>query len=152
MPKHIVFDCDGTLVNTAHFTYKLFDGIKELLLELAQDHCLYVWTARDRASTLRILKELDVIHHFDSICTVDDAPPKPHIAGLSSMVGPFQKSSICMIGDTTFDIQGAKNFGIVSIGAAWNPEAKVNLLSGAGADFIATHPSECSKIIQLNLT
>jgi phosphoglycolate phosphatase len=152
VPKHIVFDCDGTLIDTSNFTYRLFDGIKELLQELGKDHCLYVWTARDRSSTLRILKELEVLQYFDSICTIDDAPSKPNITGLSGMVGPFQKSSICMIGDTTFDILGAKNFGILSIGAAWNPDAKTKLLAGVGADFIATHPSECSKIIQLNLT
>lgn len=151
MEKHIVFDCDGTLIDTSVFKYKAYDGVKELLSELSQKCKLYVWTARDRVSTRRILKELDLITFFEAICTVDDALPKPHIAGLKILVGESEKKSICVIGDTSFDIFGAKNFGVMAIGAVWNKEARESFLREAGADFIATHPLECSKLIQQNL-
>lgn len=146
--KHIVFDCDGTLIDTSTFRYRLFPGIKELLSELALEHRLYVWTARDRRSTLRILEELGVSSFFEAICTINDAPPKPHVGGLKDLVGSAPKNTICVVGDSSNDILGAKSFGVRGIGAVWSSGANALLLEDAGADFIVSHPSECSKLIQ----
>lgn len=151
MAKHVVFDCDGTLVNTSSYRYLLFPGIKELLADLSADCALYVWTARDRLSTERILKEFGVLHYFDSISTPDDALPKPHIEGIKSLVGDYSKSSICMIGDSSADIIGAKNFGVVGIGATWGGHVSAENLMSVGADFIVSDPVDCSKLIRLNL-
>lgn len=151
MEKHVVFDCDGTLIDTSQFKYKAFPEIKELLSELSKNYKLYVWTARDRLSTQRILSDLELIQYFEAICTADDAPPKPNVTGLAQLVGTFSKSSICVIGDTSFDVLGAKNFNVLAIGAAWNSHVRSEVLLEAGADFIATRPFDCSNIIQQNL-
>lgn len=151
MKFHIVFDCDGTLLDTSHYRYSLFPGIKELLADLAQDSILYVWTARDRASLIRILEEHGVYSYFDSFCTLEDAHPKPHISGLIELVGMHPKDSICVIGDTSNDILGARNFGVKSIAAGWNKELNGPYLREIGADFIVMDPIECSRIIRLNL-
>lgn len=148
MARHVVFDCDGTLVDTRVFPYQLFPGIKDLLLDLHHDHFLYVWTARDRRSTRRILEESGVYHLFEKVCTVDDALPKPNIDGIQHLVGEFPKKSCCVIGDTSSDIMGAKNFGVLGLGAVWNIDAKVEILREAGADFIVSHPLECSKLVR----
>jgi phosphoglycolate phosphatase len=150
--KCIVFDCDGTLVDTARLKYCLYPGIKDLLKALAGDSTLYVWTARDRRSTLRIFEELGITGFFEQICTIDDALPKPHISGLSEMLNETQKNSICMIGDTTNDILGAKNFGIKSIGAVWNRGASEVTMKEAGADFIARTPAECLEWLTKNIS
>lgn len=141
--KHIVFDCDGTLVDTTQLKYSLFPGIKELLHALSLDSKLYVWTARDRKSTLRILKELGIISYFESICTIDDALAKPHISGLVEMVADVPKSSVCVIGDSSNDIIGAKNFGVKSIGAVWNNEDYSVVMKDLGADFVTDNPGAC---------
>lgn len=151
MKKHVVFDCDGTLVNTSVPKYVLFSGIKELLADLSADHTLYVWTARGRASTLRILQELGVFSYFEAICTIDDAPAKPHIKALTDLTGQFPKTSVCLIGDSSYDMMGAKNFGVMALGALWNGEACGETLKDFGADFLVSHPSECSKLIRQNL-
>ncbi|MGE3608189.1 MAG: HAD family hydrolase [Bacteriovoracaceae bacterium] len=151
MTKHIVFDCDGTLLNTREAKYSLYPGIKELLKELTSKNLLYIWTARDRASVLRVLKDLEVIHYFENTWTVDDGLAKPHIFGLVQMLGKTSKEAICVIGDSSQDMLGAKNFNVLAIGAIWNTETKAQTLKDAGADFIVSHPSECSSIIQLNL-
>lgn len=151
LPKHVIFDCDGTLIDTNLPKYKLFPGIKELLQELSKDCLLYVWTARGRSSTLRILEELGIHQYFDSFSTVDDNFAKPHIAGLVDLVGRTPKEAICVIGDSSNDMIGAKNFGVLAIGAVWNPGASSSFLEESGADFIVNHPSECSKLILENL-
>lgn len=149
--KHIIFDCDGTLIDTFGPKYQLFSGIKELLEELSKDCLLYVWTARDRASTLRILEECGIHAYFDSFSTVDDAYPKPNPMGIAQLVGKVPKHSICVIGDSGNDILGAKSFGVLGIGALWAPNTNEIFLRDVGADFLVSHPSECSKLIELNL-
>jgi phosphoglycolate phosphatase len=149
--RHIVFDCDGTLVDTSRLKYSLYPGIKELLLALSSESVLYVWTARDRRSTLRILDELGISKFFEQISTCDDAIPKPHVSGLIDMLHDTNKSMICVIGDTSNDIIGAKNFNVKSIGAAWNPNAGAIILKESGADFIANAPEECLEWIKENL-
>lgn len=149
--KHVIFDCDGTLIDTSGPKYKLFPGIKELLEKHKEECIFYVWTARGRSSTLRILEELGLYSYFDSFFTVDDGLSKPHVMGLVTLVGKTAKDSICVIGDSTSDILGAKNFGVLAIGATWNKDVKPEHLQVSGADFIVSHPSECSKLIQLNL-
>ncbi|WPU63771.1 HAD family hydrolase [Peredibacter starrii] len=149
--KHVIFDCDGTLIDTSGSKYKLFPGIKELLAELSPHCLLYVWTARGRSSTLRILEELGVYSYFDRFCCIDDSFPKPHVGGLIDLVGKAPKHSICVIGDSFNDMLGAKNFGVMGIGAVWNRDVDMHYLKDAGADFIVSHPSECSILIQQNL-
>ncbi|MBA2404466.1 MAG: HAD family hydrolase [Bdellovibrionales bacterium] len=151
MKKYIVFDCDGTLVDTSQLRYALYPGIKELLISLSADSLIYVWTARDRRSTLRILDELKILALFEQICTVDDALPKPHISGLQEMVGDFKKSQICVIGDTSNDILGAKNFGVKSVAASWNPSVNAVVMKEAGADFIALKPQDCLEWLTKNI-
>ena len=148
----VVFDCDGTLLNTNTSRPAFFPGIKELLLDLSKDCQLFVWTARGRASTLRILEENGVRHLFEGISTPDDAPTKPHVQGLSDLTGDSSKKSICVIGDSSMDMVGARNFGVLAIGAVWNFHANAAYLREAGADFIVSDPSECSTLIRSNLT
>jgi phosphoglycolate phosphatase-like HAD superfamily hydrolase len=145
--NHVIFDCDGTLIDTNGPKYKCFPGIKDLIQELARDHLLYVWTARGRASTLRILEDEGIVQYFEGFSTPDDAFPKPHIAGLLDLVGHAPKSSICVIGDSGNDMVGAKHFGVLAIGAVWSSFASPKVLKDFGADFIVNHPSECSKLI-----
>jgi phosphoglycolate phosphatase len=149
--KHLVFDCDGTLLDTSTVPYKLFPGIKELLFELSQDYYLYVWTARGRSSTLRVLEESGVVQLFEALYTADDGAGKPHPLGLLTLVGEAPKHEILVIGDTTNDVYGAKNFGVKSLGALWNGETKAHILREAAVDFLATSVFECSKIIRQNL-
>lgn len=151
MKNHIVFDCDGTLVDTSSFKYRLFPGIKDLLIKLSETSELYVWTARDRASTVRILKELGIYPFFQSICTIDDAPPKPHTEGLKQLLGVIDKNRICMIGDSSSDIIGARSFGVKSIGAVWNQSSAGGVLEDVGADLIAYEPASCLPWILKNL-
>ncbi len=148
----VVFDCDGTLFNTNLVRPAFYPGIKELLLDLAVDCRLFVWTARGRASTLRILEDNGVKHLFEAISTPDDAPSKPHVKGLIDLLGDHDKKNICVIGDSSMDMQGARNFGVLAIGAVWNAQASAGNLREAGADFIVSHPSDCSKLIRSNLT
>lgn len=149
MIKHIVFDHDGTLVEMG--TYRnLFKGIPELLTELSQRNIkLYIWTARNRASCLEILKSLDIIGFFEDISTSSDCEVKPNPEGLLNMLGDVNPKEVIIIGDSSSDIYGAKNFGAISIGALWdNPgELSRKHLMQAGADYTSNSPQECRNLL-----
>jgi phosphoglycolate phosphatase len=145
---HVVFDCDGTLVDTSGQVYQLFPGIKELLSDLAQDCCLYVWTARGRSSTLRILQENGIASLFEGVFTADDGPGKPHVAGLVALLPGAPKESCWVIGDSSNDMLGARAFGAHTIGACWNQEVPPQFLQEAGAEFVVKDPFLCSKLIR----
>lgn len=150
--KYIVFDCDGTLIDSGQSSCPLYPGILALLLELkSQGHQLYVWTARDRQSTLRILSNNQVLQLFESVYTFDEGPIKPDPSGLEKMLRGIAKDSICMIGDTFNDILGAQNFGVMSIAALWNNVSLFQELQSFSPDFIVYDPKECSKVITVNL-
>ena len=151
MKRHIVFDCDGTLIDTNNGQYNLFPGIKDLLLALARDSHLYVWTARDRLSTVRLLQEHGVYSLFAGLSTSDDVFLKPHIGGLIDLLGKEEQSSTCVIGDTIHDILGARHYGCKSMGACWNPAASRESMKAAGADFMAANPNECLDWLNQNL-
>jgi phosphoglycolate phosphatase-like HAD superfamily hydrolase len=143
MPYHVVFDCDGTLVDTSLSPYVLYPSIKKILTNLSLVANISVWTARDRLSTLRILNEHQVTHFFQAIYSSDDDFPKPHVKGLEELTFGTDKTKVFVIGDSTMDMLGAKNFGAKAIGALWNGQSHKNLLIEAGADFIAASPQEC---------
>ena len=134
--KHIVFDCDGTLINPHILGKPLYSGVYELLqsLKLA-GNALYVWTGRDRASTLRILKEHQVLALFEDIFCCDDGDRKPHPEGLEKMLPGIPKERICVIGDTFADVLGAKHFGVTSIVALWSNEVDLNSIGDLYPDF-----------------
>ncbi len=143
MVFHIVFDCDGTLVDTSSARYSLYPSIKTIIADLSRVAVLSIWTARDRVSTLRILKENQVSQFFEAIYSSDDSHPKPHVKGLQELTSGADKSMVFVIGDSSIDIIGAKNFGAKAIGALWNGQSQRNLLLEVGADFLASTPQEC---------
>ncbi|MDO9183011.1 MAG: HAD family hydrolase [Bacteriovorax sp.] len=124
---HIIFDHDGTLVNTEHFPAFLFDGIRELLIELkSKGFELYVWTSRPRRSTLESLGKFDIQQFFSDIYCYDDGLPKPNPMGLERLTPGLQKNKILHIGDSYTDLEGAKAYGIEVVLACWNNADQVN--------------------------
>jgi len=143
----IVFDHDGTLVNTELREYHLFSGIKELLLFLKdQGFRLSVWTARSKESTRQSLTRLEIIEFFDEIYGQDSGFPKPHPIGLAHLSLGFEKSQVLHIGDSLADLDGAISFGIDVIAACWNNPNQVKNFKQK-TDLIALTPKECESLI-----
>lgn len=151
--QHIVFDHDGTLVRTGK-NYQLFEGIHGLINELnAQGVKCYVWTARNRYSTVEILKSLDIIGHFEDISCATDCAPKPNPEGLLAMFADddsFSFSSVAVVGDSFSDMVGAKKVGATAIGALWNDNSAQaqRILKEYGADYLCYTVEECKTLLK----
>lgn len=118
---HVIFDHDGTLVDTTGLDPYIFEGIADLVKTLEQKGLpLYVWTARSKVSTNRILDGLNLRNSFKDICGSDTASLKPSTAGLEYLVPEAKPENVIVIGDSMGDIMGAKNFGGYAVGVTWS--------------------------------
>ena len=135
---HIVFDHDGTLVNTNIAPRVLYPGIKDLLEKLTKtDVKLCVWTARRRFSVVEILNSLAIMEFFDDLSTPDDAQTKPDTEGLEEMLAGIDPKNIAVIGDSFADMLGGKKFGALCLGANWAANGSIKarqMLEKYGAD------------------
>ena len=126
-----------------------FPGIVEMLKYFqAKNYALYVWTARDRASTLEILKNEGIMPLIIDMRCLDDTIAKPHPQGIEELVGDFDKKKVIIIGDSFTDIQGAKSFGCASIGVTWSFHVEAAPLENEGATYIAATVEECQQQIE----
>lgn len=130
---------------------KLYDGIAELLDKLKADgYFLCVATSKPEKFTLQILENLGIKDKFDIIvgATLDSSMvEKPDIikAILAKLPSGANEESL-MIGDRRFDILGAKECNMRSVGVRWGFHEK-NELENAGADYIVDTPQQLYELI-----
>ena len=116
-----------------------YPGIEELLKKLQDNgHRLFVATSKPEATSIRIMEKFDLVKYFEQICgaTYDGSisTKEEVIAHLLGRVG--DPGQCLMVGDTTFDVIGAKAHGIETIGVSWG-YGKVADMEKAGAKAIA---------------
>lgn len=116
-----------------------YPGIRELLEQLREDgHKLYVATSKPEWMSIEILEHFDLAKYFDMICgaatDLSRNSKEAVIAHLLEECGT-QEHAI-MVGDTAFDVIGAKAHGIPCIGVSWG-YGKIEDMEHAGAVAIA---------------
>ena len=116
-----------------------YPGVYELLDALkAQGHTLYVATSKPEEMSVDILNHFDLAKYFTCICgaSLDNSRnTKDAVIGyLLEKIGG--RDTAVMVGDTAFDVLGAKIHGIPTIGVSWG-YGKVADMENAGAVAIA---------------
>lgn len=131
-------------VPTGMFENRPYDGIRELLEELkARGHRLYVATSKPESMANAILDRFELSQYFDIICgaSLDDTRDSKEkvIAWLLSQIGPEQHA--VMVGDTAYDVLGAAEHHIPTIGVSWG-YGRTEDMARAGAIAIVHSPAE----------
>lgn len=121
------------------FENRPYPGIRELLEKLRADgHKLYVATSKPEGMSIEILEYFGLAQYFDLICgastDLSRNSKEAVIAHLLSQCGT-QENAI-MVGDTAFDVIGAKEHGIPTVGVSWG-YGLVEDMCNAGAVAIA---------------
>ena len=114
-------------------------GIRETLEKLkALGHTLYVATSKPESMSVEILEYFDLAKYFDIIAGASfdrsRSSKEDVIAYLLSQCGDYDEK--VMVGDTAFDVLGAKAHGIPTVGVAWG-YGSVEDMEKAGAASIA---------------
>ena len=129
-----------------------YPGIRELLETLkTEGHTLYVATSKPEQISIDVLEHFDLAKYFDRICgaTMDTSRSNKEavIAYLLEQNG--RTDNIIMVGDTKFDVIGAKAHGIPCIGVSWGYGEIQDMLE-AGASAIVHSTEELLNLIRNN--
>jgi phosphoglycolate phosphatase len=100
----------------------LFDGVLAMLGELkTRQHRLAVATGKSRRGLDDALASAQLVGVFDGSRTADETAGKPHPRMLEELMREFgaEPARTLMIGDTTHDLQMARNAGCASVGVGY---------------------------------
>ncbi|MDR1709808.1 MAG: HAD-IA family hydrolase, partial [Candidatus Accumulibacter sp.] len=109
---------------------RLFPGIAELIRDLhARGVRIAVATGKRRPGLERALAAADLAACFDATRCADDCPSKPNprmIEELRAQLSAPRETTL-MVGDTTHDLQMAKNAGVAALAAAYGAHPRAEL-------------------------
>ena len=137
-------------IPTGMFENTPYPGIKELLESLKKNgYTLYVATSKPEEMSVTILERFGLAPYFDRICgaSVDTSRSTKDavIAYLLEQSGA--KEDMVMVGDTKYDVLGAKAHGIPAIGVSWG-YGSVEEMEQAGAVGIADTMEQLLELIR----
>lgn len=130
-----------------------YPGIQELLEALkAEGHKLYVATSKPETMSVEILEHFGLAKYFDQICGASmDASRSTKEAVIAYLLEQNGRAdNMVMVGDTKYDVIGAKKHGISTIGVAWGYGEVADMLA-AGAAAIAQTTEELYALIHRDL-
>lgn len=133
------------------FENKPYHGVKELLEHLVDaGKVLFVATSKPVDFAERILEHFDLDQYFDFVggATMDEGRTSKEdvIAYVVEEAQLIDLDELILVGDTKYDILGAKAFGIRSVGVLYGFGTKEEL-ERAGADYIARDLEELEEIL-----
>lgn len=112
-----------------------YPGIADLLQRLRdQGHRLYVATSKPEQMSIEILEHFDLAKYFTLICGASlDLTRNSKDAVITYLLQQAETDGeIIMVGDTAYDVLGAKMHGIPTIGVSWG-YGKTEDMEKAGA-------------------
>lgn len=137
-------------IPTGMFENTPYPGIRELLEALrAEGYTLYVATSKPEEMSVTILEKFDLAKYFHRICgaSIDSSRSTKDAVIAYLLESSGAKEDMVMVGDTKYDILGAKAHGIPAIGVGWG-YGKVEEMEEAGAVGIAETMDELIWLIR----
>ena len=120
----------------------LYPDIAEMVAALARrdDTLLGIATGKSQRGVARLLDREGWQGHFVTIQTADENPSKPDPAMILNAMAQtgVDPASTLMIGDTTYDIEMARNAGVAAIGVAWGYHEPERLQLAGANTVVAT--------------
>ncbi len=126
-----------------------YPGIQELLEKLKSDgHQLFVATSKPEEMSIDILEHFDLAKYFDQICgsTMDTSRTNKEAVIAYLLECSHHTQNMVMVGDTKFDVIGARSHGIPTIGVSWG-YGSVSEMKEAGAVAIVDTCEELYSLI-----
>ncbi len=109
----------------------LFPGVEAGLAELARDgYLLAVATGKARRGLDRVLHETGTGRYFTATRCADEAFSKPHPKMLEDILDQTGTDRVraLMVGDTTYDMEMARNAGVDALAVCYGVHARAQLL------------------------
>lgn len=126
-------------VPTGMFENTPYPGVREMLEALkAAGHTLYLASSKPEWMCEKILEHFDLAQYFEMICgaTMDTSRTNKEAVIEYLIRENGRADNMVMVGDTKFDVIGARAHGIPCIGVSWG-YGSVEDMQAAGAASIA---------------
>lgn len=136
-------------VPTGMFENSPYPGVREMLEALkAAGHTLYVASSKPEWMCVKILEHFDLAKYFAMICgaTMDTSRTNKEAVIEYLIQENGRADNMVMVGDTKFDVLGAKSHGIPCIGVSWG-YGTVADMQQAGAMSIAETMTELQNLL-----
>ncbi len=130
----------------------LFDGAQDLIDELTRaGHHLAVATGKTRKGLDRAFEVSGLGPRFQASRCADECRSKPHPQMLEELMQEFgvEPDVTLMIGDTTHDLQMARNAGVAALGVAYGAHPR-EILEAASPVYCAGNVAELATWLSLN--
>lgn len=127
-----------------------YPGVCEMLAALQADgYRLYVATSKPEAMSVKILEHFDMAKYFTRICgAATDRSRNTKEAVIAYLLEETgEKGNMIMVGDTVYDVEGAKALDIPCIGVSWG-YGEVADMEDAGAISIAHSMAELLSLLR----
>ena len=137
-------------VPTGMFENTPYPGVREMLESLVSaGHTLYVASSKPEWMCVEILKHFDLAGYFKMICgaTMDTSRTNKEAVIEYLIRENGRADNMIMVGDTKFDVIGAKAHGIPCIGVSWG-YGTVEEMEEAGAASIAFTMDQLGQMLQ----
>ncbi len=137
-------------IESGIYQLKIYDGLEKLMEDMKKSGIkLAIASSKPENFIIKILDFLKINNLFDYIAAPEsDKAPESKTSLVERAINHsgVEKSKAIMIGDRYFDIDGAKDAGIDSIGVTFGFGSK-DELQNAGATYIAENADDIRKII-----
>jgi phosphoglycolate phosphatase len=110
----------------------LYEGVREMLADLQRDETFFaVATGKPRAGLDRAFAHSGLKQYFHFSRCADEGFPKPHPDMLLKLMEftATEPDRVVMIGDTTHDLQLAKNAGVDGVAVTYGAHPSAELVS-----------------------
>lgn len=120
----------------------LYPGARAVLDGLAgQDGVILgVATGKSRRGLEHVLEAHGLRGHFVTLQVADDHPSKPHPAMLRAALSETGAARAVMVGDTTYDMDMARNAGLPGLGVGWGYHPAADLAASGAVAVLAGFP------------
>lgn len=127
----------------------IYDGIAEALKALKNKGCrLFVATSKPESMAIEVLKFLKIYDCFDFVCgaTLDKSRDSKADV-IAYLLKQTKIDQAVMVGDTAFDVLGAAEHGIKTVGVSWGYGSVEEMKTG-GAIAVANTADELVEILE----
>lgn len=130
---------------------KIYAGVEETIKELSKEHVLAVGTSKLEESARDIIEYFNLEKYFAFVggAAMDGSrnTKAKVLKYVLENIGGYDSEDIYMIGDRFYDIKGAKELNLKSIGVKWGYGEEKELID-AGADYIVNNTDELKELVK----
>lgn len=130
----------------------LYDGVEEMLKNLKEEgKIIALATSKPIDMAKEVLRHFNIINYFDYIMGAQRVGPRQSkTAVLEALLGEMKdknRDKMVMVGDTCYDVEGAKNVGVDCIGVNYGFGTKEEMLK-SGAMAVADTTEQLTDILK----